>query len=152
MPIIAILLYHVANLIHTPPLSVIGLIREGDTVSGTLLFLMNPQPDSIGIDRSYPVPHTGFRTLLSAQGCNMARLDVRLDSERRRRLEELVEERGVPISDVVRCLIDDAYEDIVRVRRKQAVERLIELNVEDPPDPDTLSRELEAAHEPGGLH
>ena len=82
----------------------------------------------------------------------MARLDVRLDAERRRRLEELVEERGVPISDVVRCLIDDAYEDIVRVRRKQAIERLIELNVEDPPDPDTISRELEAAHEPGGLH
>ena len=81
----------------------------------------------------------------------MARLDVRLDAERRRRLEELVEERGVPISKVVRCLIDDAYEDIVRVRRKQAIERLIELNVEDPPDPDTLSRELEAAHEPGGL-
>ena len=82
----------------------------------------------------------------------MARLDVRLDAERRRRLEELGEERGVPISDVVRCLIDDAYEDIVRVRRKQAIERLIELNVEAPPAPDTLSGELEAAHEPGGLH
>lgn len=82
----------------------------------------------------------------------MPRLDVRLDAERRRRLDELAEERGVPISDVVRCLIDEAYEDIVRVRRKQAIERLIELNVEDPPDPDTLSRELEAAHEPGGLH
>ena len=82
----------------------------------------------------------------------MARLDVRLDAERRRRLEELVEERGVPISEVGRCLIDDAYEDIVQVPRKQAVERLIELNVEDPPDPDTLSRELEAAHESGGLH
>ena len=82
----------------------------------------------------------------------MARLDVRLDAERRRRLEELVEQRGVPISDVVRCLIDEAYEDIARVRRKQAIEQLIELKVEDPPDTDTLSRELEAAHEPGGLH
>ena len=49
-------------------------------------------------------------------------------------------------------LIDDAYEDIVCVRRKQAIERLIALNVEDPPDPETLSRELEAAHEPSGLH
>ena len=82
----------------------------------------------------------------------MASLDVRLDAESRRRLEELVEERGVPISDVVRFLIDDSCEDIVSVRRKQVVERLIGLNVEDPPDPDTLSRELEAAHEPGGLH
>ncbi len=82
----------------------------------------------------------------------MARLDVRLDAERRRRLEELVEERGIPITDVVRCLIDDAYEDVVRARRRQAIERLIGLNVEDPPDADTLSGELEAAHEPGGLH
>ena len=82
----------------------------------------------------------------------MARLDVRLDDERRRRLEELVQERGEPISDVVRCLIDDAYEDIMRGRRMQAVERLARLEVEDPPDPATLSRQLEAAHDPCGLH
>ena len=80
------------------------------------------------------------------------RLDVRLDSEHRRRLEQLAQERGVAISEVVRRLIDGAYEDVLRARRKQAVERLIGLNVEDSPDPDTLSRELEAAHEPGGLH
>ena len=80
------------------------------------------------------------------------RLDVRLNSEHRRRLEELAQEDGVPISAVVRRLIDGAYEDILRTRRKQAIERLIRLNMEDPPDPDTLSRELEAAHEPGGLH
>ena len=82
----------------------------------------------------------------------MARLDVRLDAERRRRLEELVDQSGEPISDVVRRLIDDAYESILRARRKQAVERLTSLEVEDPPDPATLSRELEAAHEPTGLH
>ncbi len=82
----------------------------------------------------------------------MPRLDVRLDEERRRRLEELVETRGVPISDVVRTLIDDAYEDVMRERRRQAVERLVSLEVEDPPDATTLSRELEFAHEPGGLY
>ena len=80
------------------------------------------------------------------------RLDVRLNSEQRRRLEELAQENGVPISEVVRRLIDGAYEDVVRARRKQAIERLIGLNVEDPPDPANLSRELEAAHDPGGLH
>ena len=80
------------------------------------------------------------------------RLNVRLDVEHRRRLEELAQEKGAAISDVVRSLIDGAYEDILRSRRKAAVERLIGLNVEEPPDPDTLSRELEAAHEPGGLH
>ena len=81
----------------------------------------------------------------------MARLDVRLDAEQRRRLEELVAERGEPISEVVRCLIDDAYEGIMRERRMAAAERLAALAVEDPPDAATLSRELEAAHEPGGL-
>ncbi len=80
------------------------------------------------------------------------RLDVRLEVEHRRRLEELAQEKGEAISEVVRGLIDAAYEDILRTRRKEAIERLIALNVEDPPDPDTLSRELEAAHEPGGLH
>ena len=80
------------------------------------------------------------------------RLDVRLDAEHRRRLEEVAQERGMPISEVVRRLIDGPYEDILRTRRKQAVERLIGLNVEDTPDPDNLSRELEAAHEPDGLH
>ena len=82
----------------------------------------------------------------------MARLDVRLDDEQRRRLEELVQERGEPISNVVRCLIDDAYEDIMRERRRQAAERLIRLEAEDPPDPITLSRQLDAAHDPGSLH
>ena len=82
----------------------------------------------------------------------MARLDVRLDDERRRRLEELVQERGDPISDVVRRLIDDAYEDILRRRRRQAAERLTRLEVEDPPDAATLARELKAAHDPNGLH
>ena len=82
----------------------------------------------------------------------MARLDVRLDTEQRRRLEELAAAGAKPISEVVRGLIDDAYEDVLRQRRRQAVERLIRLEVEDPPDAATLSRELEATHEPGGLH
>ena len=82
----------------------------------------------------------------------MARLDVRLDAERRRRLDELASERDTPISELVRRLIDDAYEDVMRERRMEAVERLARLEVEDPPDPATLSRELEAAHEPGGLY
>ena len=80
------------------------------------------------------------------------RLDVRLEPEHRRRLEELAEDRGMTISEVVRCLIDGAYDEIVRERRKRAVDRLTALNIEDPPDPETLSRQLEEAHEPGGLY
>ena len=82
----------------------------------------------------------------------MARLDVRLDDEQRRRLDEIVAECGLPISEVVRGLIDDAYEAVMRERRLEAVQRLVALEVEEPPDPAQLSRELEAAHEPGGLH
>lgn len=80
-----------------------------------------------------------------------SRLDVRLDAEHRRRLEELAETEERPISEVVRDLIDSGYEDILRERRRQAVERLVQLSVSDTPDPDTLAHELEAAHEPGGL-
>ncbi len=78
----------------------------------------------------------------------MARLDVRLDAEHRRRLEELVEKRGMSIFHVVRCLIDDAYEDIAQERRRHAVDRLIGLEVEEPPNAASLSRELEAAMSP----
>ena len=80
------------------------------------------------------------------------RLDVRLDAERRRRLDELAVQRGAPISDVVRGLIDDAYQGVMRERRREAARRLARLEVEDPPDAETLARELEAAHAPGGLH
>ena len=79
------------------------------------------------------------------------RLGVRLNDEHRRRLDELVQEEGATISDAVRNMIDAAYEDMLRTRRQQAVERLIGLHLEDPPDPDTISRELEATHAPGGL-
>ena len=90
--------------------------------------------------------------MMSAKEKKMARLDIRLDAERRRRLEVVVAAKGGPISEVVRNLIDDAYEDVMRKRRKSAVERLVGLEMEDPPDAATLSRELEEGHEPGGLH
>ena len=70
----------------------------------------------------------------------MLRLHVRLDAERRRRLEELAEEGGMPMSDVVRGLIDEAYECTMLERRREAVSRLVALEVEDPPDVATLSR------------
>ena len=70
----------------------------------------------------------------------MARLDVRLDAERRRRLVEVAEERGVSMSEAVRCLIDDAYEDVMRKRRINTVGGMFRLEVEDPPDAATLSR------------
>ena len=39
------------------------------------------------------------------------RLEVRLDRERRRKLSELAQGRGVPVSQAVRQMIDEAYKE-----------------------------------------
>lgn len=70
------------------------------------------------------------------------RLEVRLDTERRRKLSELAAWKGAPVSEVVRKMIDESYEEIMRERRREAVRRIAELEVEDVPDPETLSRQL----------
>lgn len=79
------------------------------------------------------------------------RLDVRLDPEHRRKLMEMAAEQGAPVSETVRRLIDRAYEDTLQARRKRAAQMLAQLEIEDVPDPATLSRQLEGAHESGGL-
>ena len=73
---------------------------------------------------------------------------MRLDDERKERLDMLVETAGAPTSDVVRRLIDEAWEAMMLERRLAAVERLAALEVEDVPDPDILSRQLEKTYEP----
>jgi len=80
-----------------------------------------------------------------------SRLEVRLDDERKERLKEMGKAEGLSTSEVVRRLIDDAWEEVMRARRIAAVERMAQLEIEDVPDPDTLSRELEETYEPGGL-
>ena len=80
------------------------------------------------------------------------RLDVRLDQERRRKLRELADEEEASVSEMVRRLIDNAYEEALKARRRRAARKLGALEIEDVPDPATLSRELERAHEPGGLY
>ena len=54
--------------------------------------------------------------------------------------------------EVQEGITENAFEDVMRRSRIEAAERMISLNVEDVPDPDTLSRELEKAHEPGGIY
>ncbi len=79
------------------------------------------------------------------------RLEVRLDEKRRAQLEEIADVQGASISEVVRALIDDAYEAMVQEDRRRAVEELINLRGEVMPDPEELSRQLASAHEPGGI-
>jgi predicted DNA-binding protein len=76
------------------------------------------------------------------------RLDVRLDRERRRRLGALAAARRVSVAQVVRELIDLAYEDAQHEDRRRAAEALCRLEVTDVPDPQTLGRRLDDAHAP----
>ena len=75
------------------------------------------------------------------------RLEVRLDPERRRRLAEIAATRRVPISEVVRQMIDETYQAVDRAERLRAVQDLISLQIEDVPAPEVLSRQLDETHE-----
>lgn len=81
----------------------------------------------------------------------VSRFEVRMNTECREKLDELAESRGVSAADIVRQLIDAAYEEVIRQRRLQAAEELIAMEVEDPPDPEELSRILDSAHDVCGL-
>ena len=71
------------------------------------------------------------------------RLEVRLDSERHRKLSEIAGQRGMTLSALVREMIDRASEDSERAERLRAAMQIINANVEDVPDPETLSRQLD---------
>ena len=70
------------------------------------------------------------------------RLEVRLDTARRRKLTEVAAARGMPVSATVSAMIDEADEAVTRADRLRAVAELARLDVEDMPDPETLSRQL----------
>ena len=81
----------------------------------------------------------------------VSRFEVRLDKECRERLDELAESKGATAAEIVRQLIDRAYEDVLRERRKQAAEELIAMNAEIPPDSEELSQLLGTTHDACGL-
>ena len=81
----------------------------------------------------------------------ISRFEVRLDKTCRERLDELAESKGITAAEVVRQLIDKAYEEVLREHRLQAAEELIAMNAEVPPDPAELSQLMEAAHDVCGI-
>ena len=81
----------------------------------------------------------------------VSRFEVRPDKACRERLDELAESKGIPAAEVVRQLIDDAYEEMLRAHRLRAAEELIAMDTEIPPDPAELSRLMEAAHDVRGI-
>lgn len=79
------------------------------------------------------------------------RFELRIDKQLRQRLDQLAAEHGLQASEMVRRLIDEAYEAADRERRLAAARRIGEAQLEDVPPPDVLKRQLESAHEPSGL-
>jgi len=75
-----------------------------------------------------------------------SRLEVRLDRERRHKLMEIAAARGAPVSEVIRAMIDQAYEEARRADRLRAAQEIAQLQVEDVPDQETLNRQLESTY------
>ncbi|MSP22412.1 MAG: hypothetical protein EXR66_05280 [Dehalococcoidia bacterium] len=77
------------------------------------------------------------------------RLEVRLGVQRQQMLREIAAVYEVPRSEMVRKMIDEAYEDLLLERRRAAVRRLVAAQAEGEamPDPDELSRQLAETYE-----
>jgi predicted transcriptional regulator len=80
------------------------------------------------------------------------RLEVRLDKELRRQLEELAGQDQTSFSETVRHLIAKAYEERLRERRIAAARRLSKLQVGEALEPEELCRLLDEAHSSGDLY
>ena len=81
----------------------------------------------------------------------VSRVEVRMDAEHRQRLDDLAEEQDASISEVLRGLIDDAWEARVLERRRQLVREIASFHGEVPDDPQDLFRELESRFESDSL-
>lgn len=76
-------------------------------------------------------------------GMKYDRIEVRLDEEHLKKLGELKAAYGTSVSDAVRRAIEEAWWEHSRKRRKEAVDRLSDLEIEDMPDPEELKRQNE---------
>lgn len=74
------------------------------------------------------------------------RVEVRLDLEVQRKLEEVASVRGSSVSGVVRDLIERSYEEEMSQRRQKAAEEIGRLELEDVPEVDVLKEQLDGAH------
>ena len=74
------------------------------------------------------------------------RIEVRLDEGTRAKLEEVAAARGASVSELVRSLIEDSYQQEISERRLAASRELGELSIEDVPEPEELKRQFVQAH------
>lgn len=80
------------------------------------------------------------------------RVEVRLDAETRGKLERVARVRGSTVSELVRALIEESYEEEARGERLKAAERIGAAALEDVPGPAELKRQFSGApgEVPGG--
>lgn len=81
----------------------------------------------------------------------VSRLEVRLDEERRQHLEEMAQAQDTSMAEVVRHMIDDAWEAFMVEYRLQLVREIASFEMEVPDDPQDLFRELESRFESDSL-
>jgi predicted DNA-binding ribbon-helix-helix protein len=74
------------------------------------------------------------------------RVEVRLDAQTRGKLERVARARGSTVSELVRSLIEESYEEEARAERLRAAERIGAMELEDVPAPEELKRQFDAAH------
>jgi uncharacterized protein (DUF1778 family) len=75
------------------------------------------------------------------------RLDVRLAPDEADRLRKVAMARGKTVSDVIRDLIDAAYEEVARARRIRAAEELAAMEVFDFDTVEEINGEIEASYD-----
>jgi predicted DNA-binding protein len=80
------------------------------------------------------------------------RIQVRLDAERRKKLDTLVARSGKSPSAVIRDAIDQLYELELPAIRMEAVNRIAAMEIEDVPEPDELKRQLNTTYDIGPLY
>lgn len=81
----------------------------------------------------------------------VSRLEVRLDEERRQHLEEMAQGQDTSIADLVRRMIDDAWDAFMLEHRRQLVREIASFHGDVPDDPQDLFRELESRFESDSL-
>jgi len=78
------------------------------------------------------------------------RIEVRLDPEHARKVSELREKYGTSTSEIVRRAIDEQYEEMIRERRKAALEYILGFQggEENVPDVETIKRQSGRSNDP----
>ena len=76
-----------------------------------------------------------------------SRIEIRLDPEQRRKLDDIAKHNNVSVSDIVRRLIEQEYEEEMRERRIAAAERLGSMQIGEALEPDELNKLLESTYD-----